>query len=101
MSCIRVLRTTIACSLAAMLLVVGCSAMSPSGSADPKACSQNLDAAYSRLDYSKSKGNSAKVEWAKAEGVLAEAKAEQAAKHYDTCVAKVKEAEPYIQNSLK
>ena len=69
MSFIRVLRTTIACSLAAILLVVGCSTMSPSGSADPKACSQNLDAAYSRLDYSKSKGNSAKVEWAKAEGV--------------------------------
>lgn len=75
--------------------------MSGSGSGDSKACSQNLDAAYSRLDYSKSKGNSAKVEWAKAEGVLAEAKGEQAAKHYDTCVAKVKEAEPYIQGSLK
>ncbi len=100
MSGIRVLCTVIACSLAAMPLF-GCSALSPSGSADPKACSQNLDAAYAKLNYAKSKGYSAKMEWAKGEGVLAEAKAEQQAKHYDACVAKVKEAEPYIDASLK
>ena len=65
------------------------------------ACSQNLTAAYSKLDYAKSKGYSAKAEWAKGEAVLAEAKGEQEAKHYDTCVAKVKEAEPHIEASLK
>jgi hypothetical protein len=95
-----VLSSAIVCSLAAIALV-GCSAFSPSGSTDPKACSDNLTAAYSKLDYAKSKGYSAKVEWAKAEGVLAEAKGEQQAKHYDTCVAKVKEAQPYIDASLK
>ena len=100
MSSTRVICTAIACSLAAMPLV-GCSAMSSSGSANATACSQNLNAAYAKLDYAKSKGYSAKVEWAKAEGVLAEAKAEQEGKHYDTCVAKVKEAQPYIDASMK
>ena len=81
--------------------MVACSALSLSGSTDPKACSQNPAAAYSRLDYAKSKGYSARIEWAKAEGVLTEAKADQEAKHYDACVAKVKEAEPYIEGSMK
>ena len=100
MSHTLVLSSATASSLAAIALV-GCSAFSPSGSTDPKACSDNLAAAYSKLDYAKSKGYSAKVEWAKAEGVLAEATAAREGKHYDTCVAKVKEAQPYIDASLK
>ena len=100
MSGLRVLSKAIACSLAAMPLVA-CSAFSPSGSTDPKACSNNLTAAYGKLDYAKSKGYSAKVEWAKAEGVLAEATAARESKHYDTCVEKIKEAQPYIDASLK
>ncbi len=92
--------TALACVLAAIPFFA-CSALSPSGSTDSKACSQNLDAAYSKLDYAKSKGYSAKVEWAKPEALLAEAKAEQEAQHDDTCVAKVKQAEPYVEASLK
>ncbi|HBZ71300.1 MAG TPA: hypothetical protein DEP35_16855 [Deltaproteobacteria bacterium] len=92
--------TALACSFV-VTPFFACSAMSPSGSTDSKACSQNLDAASSKLDYAKSKGYSAKVEWAKAEALLAEAKAEQEAKHYDTCVSKVKEAQPYVDASLK
>ncbi len=49
----------------------------------------------------KSKGYSAKVEWAKAQTLLAQARAEQAAEHYDVCIAKVKQAEPYVEASLK
>jgi len=90
----------IACSLLA-LAVPACSALSLSGLNDANACSQNLAAAYSKLDYAKSKGYSGKVEWGKAEAVLAEAQTEQEAKHYDTCVSKVKEAEPHIEASLK
>lgn len=97
---IPVLWTVIASS-PLVLSLAACSALSPSGSTDATACSQNLTAAYTKLDYAKSKGYSGKVEWAKAEAVLAEAKGEQGAKHYDTCVAKVKEAEPYIEASLK
>jgi len=97
---IRVLFYALACSVAAVSSFA-CSALSPSGTTDAKACSQLLDAASSKLDYAKSKGYSAKVEWAKAEGLLAEAKAEQQAQHYDTCVAKVKQAGPYVEASLK
>jgi hypothetical protein len=97
---IRVFSSALACSLAAALFSA-CSALSPSGATDSKACSQILDAANSKLDYAKSKGYSAKLEWAKAEALLAEAKAEQQAQHYDTCVSKVKQAEPYVEASLK
>jgi hypothetical protein len=68
---IRVFCSAIACSLAAVQLI-GCSSLSPTGTADSKTCSQNLDAAYAKLDYEKSKGYSGKVEWAKAEGLLGE-----------------------------
>ena len=100
MSGIRVLFSAIACSFVVMPLA-GCWASSTSGSVDSKACLQNLDAAYSKLEYSKARGYSGKLRWAKAEGVLAEAKAEQEVRHYNACVAKVKEAEPYIQGSSK
>lgn len=100
MSNIRVLLSALACSLAAAPFFA-CSAMSPSGATDSKVCSQMLDAASSKLDYAKSKGYSAKVEWAKAEALLTEAKAEQQAQRYDTCLAKVKQAEPYVEASLK
>ncbi|HBZ69135.1 MAG TPA: hypothetical protein DEP35_05060 [Deltaproteobacteria bacterium] len=65
------------------------------------ACSQDLDAAYGKLDYTKTKGYNAKLNWAKAEGLLAEARVGQGIKEYNTCIAKAKAAAPYIQASLQ
>ena len=90
----------IACSLLALALTA-CSALSLSGLNASDACYQDLAAAYSKLDYAKSKGYSGKVEWGKAEALLAEAQTEQESKDYDTCVSKVKQAEAHIEASLK
>jgi len=90
----------IACSLLALALTA-CSALSLSGLNASDACFQDLAAAYSKLDDAKSKGYSGKVEWGRAEAVLAEAQTEQESKHYDECISKVKEAEPHIEASLK